>query len=131
MMLGQVGQVLAVTTSILPADWCVADILELVLSILVYGLGAAAVVGVIIAGVLYMTARDDMAQVAKAKTRLIEIVVGLIAWALMSTLLNWLIPGGVKLNNGELREKLCPAKTESSESALVVEEDVAKGICRL
>lgn len=87
-----------VDTSILPGDMGINGILKLVLNILVYGLGAAAVLGVIIAGIQYMTARDDVAQVAKAKKRLIEIVIGLVAWALMFTVLNWLIPGGLTIS---------------------------------
>lgn len=88
----------AVETSILPENFDIDKILKLVLNILVYGLGAAAVLGVIIAGIQYMTARDDVAQVAKAKKRLIEIVIGLVAWALMFTVLNWLIPGGISIS---------------------------------
>lgn len=86
-----------VETSILPGDWGIEDILNLVLNIIVYGLGVAAVLGVIIAGVMYMTARDNEAQVARAKTRLYEVVIGLIAWALMYAVLRWLIPGGLAL----------------------------------
>lgn len=86
-----------VETSVLPGDMSIEDILKLVLNILVYGLGAAAVLGVIIAGIMYMTARDNEAQVAKAKTRLFEVVIGLIAWAVMFAVLNWLVPGGVSL----------------------------------
>lgn len=86
-----------VETSILPGDMSIEDILKLVLNILVYGLGAAVVLGVIIAGIMYMTARDNEAQVAKAKTRLFEVVIGLIAWAVMFAVLNWLVPGGVSL----------------------------------
>lgn len=91
-------KIVAVETSILPSDMDINGILKLVLNILVYGLGAAAVLGVIIAGIQYMTARDDVAQVAKAKKRLIEIVIGLVAWALMFTVLNWLIPGGLTIS---------------------------------
>ena len=61
-------------------------------NVLLYGIGAAAVIGVVIAGILYLTARDNEAQVAKAKTRLIEVAIGLVAWALLFTLLQWLIP---------------------------------------
>jgi len=86
-----------VETSILPGDWGIEDILNLVLNIIVYGLGVAAVLGVIIAGVMYMTARDNEAQVTRAKTRLYEVVIGLIAWALMYAVLRWLIPGGLAL----------------------------------
>lgn len=67
-------------------------LLSLVVTVLLYGIGAAAVVGVVWAGFLYLTARDNEAQVAKAKTRLIEVAIGLVAWALLFTLLQWLIP---------------------------------------
>lgn len=67
-------------------------LLSLVVTVLLYGIGAAAVVGVVWAGILYLTARDNEAQVAKAKTRLVEVAIGLIAWAMLFTLLQWLIP---------------------------------------
>lgn len=82
-------------TTILPNDWGIEEILKLVLNIVVYGLGAAAVLGTVIAGVMYLTARDNEAQIARAKTRLYEVVVGLVAWALMYAVLNWLIPGSL------------------------------------
>ena len=74
------------------------QILKLVLNIVVYGLGAAAVLGTVIAGIMYMTARDNESQVARAKTRLYEVVIGLVAWALMYAVLNWLLPGGLNLS---------------------------------
>ena len=67
-------------------------LLSLVVTVLLYGIGVAAVIGVVVAGILYLTARDNEAQVAKAKTRLIEVAIGLLAWALLFTILQWLIP---------------------------------------
>lgn len=67
-------------------------LLSLVVTVLLYGIGAAAVVGVVWAGILYLTARDNEAQVAKAKTRLIEVAIGLLVWAMLFTVLQWLIP---------------------------------------
>lgn len=67
-------------------------LLNLIVKILLYGIGAAAVVGVVIAGIMYLTARDNEAQVEKSKKFLFEIVIGLIAWAMLWTILNWLIP---------------------------------------
>lgn len=90
-------KVMAVETSILPDGADIEWILKLILNILVYGLGAAAVFGVVVAGIQYMTARDDVSQVAKAKKKLIEIAIGLVAWALMYMVLNWLIPGGITI----------------------------------
>lgn len=87
---------IAVETSILPdfsGENGIKQLLILIVNVLFYGLGAAAVVGVVIAGITYLTARDNEQQVAKAKRRLIEIVIGLVAWAVMWGVLNWLIPG--------------------------------------
>ena len=39
-----------VSTSILPGDLDIQKLLELIVKILVYGLGAAAVIGVVVAG---------------------------------------------------------------------------------
>lgn len=72
----------------------IMDILNLVRNILVYGLGVVAVLGVVIAGILYMTARDNEQQVTLAKRRLFEVVIGLIAWAVMFAVLEWLLPTG-------------------------------------
>lgn len=85
-------------TSILPSDWDIEAILKFVLNLLVYGLGVAAVLGTIIAAIMYLTARDNEQQVVKAKTRLYEVVIGLVAWAVMFALLQWLIPGGLNLS---------------------------------
>ena len=52
----------------------------------------AGTIGIIICGVLWMTARDNEAQVATAKRRLLEIVIGIVAWGLISVLINFLIP---------------------------------------
>lgn len=87
-----------VKTSILPEGMDIGGLLSLILKILVYGLGAAATIGVVVAGIMYLTARDNEAQVAAAKKRLFDVVIGLVAWALMWTVLNWLIPGSLDFN---------------------------------
>ena len=80
-------------TNILDPNLDIDGLLKLILAVLVYGLGAAAVVGVIWAGILYLTARDNEQQVARAKMRLFEVAIGIAAWAVMFSVLNWLIPG--------------------------------------
>lgn len=85
-------------TSILPDNLTIGGLLKIIFNVLIYGIGAAAVLGVLIAGIQYMTARDNEGQVAAAKKRLYEVVIGLIAWAAMFTILNWLIPGGVNFD---------------------------------
>lgn len=116
--------VMAVETSILPPDLCIMEILFLVLKVLIYGLGAAATVGVVIAGVQYMTARDNEAQVAAAKKRLLEVVIGLVAWVLVWPVMNWMVPGGMSLQlDGRTHDELCPEQS--------VLEDGTKIICHL
>ncbi len=90
-------RILAVDTNILPDTLDIEGLLRLVLNILVYGIGVAATIGVVIAGIQYLTARDNPGQVAAAKTRLFNVALGLVAWAVMFAVLNWLIPGGVTL----------------------------------
>lgn len=84
-------------TSVLTGVNSIEDLLKLVANVLVLGLGVAAVVGVVWAGILYLTARDNEQQATKAKTRLVEVAIGLVAWALMYTALQFLVPGGLQL----------------------------------
>lgn len=86
-------KLMAVETSILPDSLDIGGLLALIAKILFYGLGVAATLGVIIAGIMYLTARDNEQQVTRAKQRLFDVVIGLVAWALMWTILHWLIPG--------------------------------------
>lgn len=127
-MLGMmVWRVMAeVSTSILPDNMCIKELLFLILKILVYGLGAAATVGVVVAGIQYMTARDNESQVAAAKTRLLNIVIGLVAWAVMWTVMNWLIPGGMSLDMNQTHDQLC-----AENSGAMVEGDREASLCRL
>lgn len=74
------------------------DVLALGLSIVTYGVGAAAVIGVIISAYQYITARDNAGQVAKAKNRILQIVIGLVIWVLIWAILQFLLPGGLFAN---------------------------------
>lgn len=71
------------------------NMLKWVLNILTGLVGIAAVGGVIWAGVLYTSAGDKADQVKKAKTIIIDVVIGIIAYGLMFVALNWIVPGGV------------------------------------
>lgn len=70
-------------------------ILLIVLNVLTFGIGIAGTLGIVIAGVMYLTARDNEAQLVKAKNMLLNVVIGLIAYALLWAFLQWLIPGGI------------------------------------
>lgn len=91
-------------------------ILRLIVTILTYGLGVAATIGVVIAGVMYLTAKDSPDKVAAAKKRLIEVVLGLVAWAMMAAVLNWLIPGGVNLDSESWGQESAGETTESGKT---------------
>ena len=71
------------------------SILGLILNILTYGVGIAGVLGIVISGIQYLTARDNEQQVAKAKSRIINIIIGLAIYAVMWGFLQWIIPGGI------------------------------------
>lgn len=94
----------SVQTSILGDNGCytddgngggVYDILLIVFNILSAGVGILGVVGLVISGLTYLTARDNEQQVAKAKSRIIQIVIGLAIYAVLFVALQWLIPGGI------------------------------------
>ena len=84
-----------VKTAILPESWKIEDILNMILLVVTTGVGIAAVGAIVYAGVLYITARDNAGQVSKAKTMIMNTVVGVVAYLLMWAFLQWIIPGGV------------------------------------
>ena len=72
----------------------VIELIKILINILTAGIGVLATIGVIFCGYIILTARDDEAQVSKAKKRLLEIVIGIIAWVLFSVAINLLLPKG-------------------------------------
>ena len=93
-----------VETSILGENGCaegtddgsaIFSVLNIVLQVLTYGVGIAGTFAIVIVGIQYMTAKDNAGQMAAAKTRLIAIVIGLAAYAVMWAFLQWLLPGGI------------------------------------
>ena len=67
-----------------------------------------AVIFIVIAGITLMTARDDAAQVAKAKKRILEIVIGIAAYALMFVVADLFIPGGIAKSTLDSSTTSCP-----------------------
>lgn len=59
------------------------------------GIGILAVFGLVISGIQYAAAQDNPQAVAGAKTRIYNIAIGIVIYALMFGLLQWLIPGGL------------------------------------
>jgi len=70
-------------------------ILLLAINILSAGVGVVAVGGVIYGSILYTSAGGSPEQVKKAMSIITNVVIGILAYALMFSLLNFLIPGGL------------------------------------
>lgn len=85
---------------------------NLILDIITSATGILAVVGLSIVGIQYLTAKGNEQQTTKAKQRILEIVIGVVAYAVLYAALNFFLPGG-KLNPSE---KCSPSSSQSSSS---------------
>ena len=74
------------------------NLLNFIIDILTFGIGVAAIIGIVVCGINYLTAKGNVNQTAKAKHRFVQIVIGLALYATLWALLNFLLPAG-KLNN--------------------------------
>jgi len=73
----------------------IISVLTFVMQILTGAVGIAAVGALIYAGILYSAAGGESAQVQKAKTLIKDTVIGIVCYAGMILILNFIIPGGV------------------------------------
>lgn len=69
--------------------------LEIAIDVLTFGIGTAAILGIVVSGVQYITAADNAGQMQKAKTRIFHIVLGLVIYAVFWGILQFLLPGGL------------------------------------
>lgn len=76
-------------------DTGVWGILLLVLNIMTAGVGILAVGGIVYGAILYTTSSQNADQTKQAKDVIRNVVIGIIAYASMYLLLNFLIPGGI------------------------------------
>ena len=67
--------------------------------ILSIGIGILGVIGILIVGIQYLTAGGNEEKTRKAKRRMFEIVIGLVAYAVIYALLKFLLPGFNGVNN--------------------------------
>ena len=74
------------------------ELLILTLNIMTAGVGILAVGGIVYGSVLYTSAGDKAEQTKKAIGIITNVVIGIIAYALMYLILQWLIPGGIFSN---------------------------------
>lgn len=70
----------------------IIDILKLVVNIMSIGVGVLGVVGITIVGIQYLTAGGNEEKTRTAKRRILEIVIGLAAYAAAYAILQWLLP---------------------------------------
>lgn len=68
----------------------IMHILTLVRDIMTIGVGILGVIGITIVGIQYLTAGGNEEKTRKAKRRLFEIVIGLVAYVFIYALLSWL-----------------------------------------
>lgn len=76
-------------------DTGIWGILLLAINILTAGIAIVAIGGIIYGGILYTSAGGSQEQVKKAMDIIRNVVIGIIAYALMYSGLNFLIPGGL------------------------------------
>ena len=68
------------------------DVIRLVVTILNIIIGAAAVIGFVVAGIIYATSGGDESKIKNAKQWILNIVIGLVVYALMYSIYAILIP---------------------------------------
>ena len=71
----------------------IKNLLKYVVNVLTIGVGILAAIGIAVAGVQYLTAGGNEEQTRKAKKRILEIVIGIVAYGLIYAALFWLLPG--------------------------------------
>ncbi len=67
-------------------------IISLVVDIMTIGIGILGVIGISIVGTQYLTAGGNEEKTRKAKRRMFEIVIGLVAYVILYAALRWLMP---------------------------------------
>ena len=68
--------------------------LNFVVDIFSIGVGILALIGITIVGIKYLTATGNAEKTKKARHRLFQIIIGIVAYALLYTGVQWLMPGG-------------------------------------
>jgi len=65
------------------------------ISLLTVVVGVAAAISIVVAGIQYASAGSDPGKVQKAKDRIGQTLLGLVAYILLFSFLNFIIPGGL------------------------------------
>lgn len=70
-------------------------ILLIVINVMTAGVGVLALAGIVYGAVIYTSAGGSPEQIKKARTIFTNVVIGVLAFAGMYTLLQFIVPGGV------------------------------------
>ena len=70
-------------------------LLLLALNIMTAGVGIVGIGGIVYGAILYASAGDRSGQIEQARTVITNVIIGLVAFALMWAFLQFLIPGGI------------------------------------
>ena len=71
----------------------IISILSLVVNIMTIGVGVLGVIGITLVGLQYLTAGGNEEKTRKAKRRMFEIMIVIVAYVILYSVLSWLIPG--------------------------------------
>ena len=97
-------------------DYCdggaIYKILAECVEIITYAIGAAAVISIIICGIMYATSAGDVAHQTKAKQRLYQTIIGILCYGIFFAFLEFLIPGGVINSSTSSTTTTCLAQSE-------------------
>lgn len=74
--------------------------IKLAVNVMALGITVLSTIGIIISGVMIVTARDNIGQVAAAKNRIYNIVIGLTLWGILAIGINLILPGGGEILPG-------------------------------
>ena len=77
------------------SEEAIFEILGMILNIFTFGVGIAATGGFIFCGYQYITSKNEPAVIVKIKTRMLNIVIGLIIYFMFWGLIGLLLPGGL------------------------------------
>ena len=80
-------------------------LLSIIINILTMGVGVLAVLGITYAGIQYLTSSGDEQKIVQAKKRIYNVVLGLLAYGILWTGTQWLIPGGLFNNSSTSGEE--------------------------
>ena len=74
---------------------CISKDIQIAANVLAIGVSLVITIMIVIAGLQYMTSRDNPQAIQAAKTKIINAVIALIAFVFIYAFLQWVVPGGI------------------------------------